>query len=213
MSTFISFEGIEGSGKTTQLRRLAENLRRRGGEVCLTREPGGCPIADDIRRILLHPDSRAMVPRAELFLYAAARAQHVEEIIRPALELGQVVLCDRFIDATLAYQGFGRRLDRQLIEDLNRQAAGGLMPRMTLLLDLPVEVGLRRARDRNALAFDAEGRFEEESLDFHRRVRRGYLELARRHPERIRIVEADGTGDEVASRIEKICSTFFGEAW
>jgi dTMP kinase len=201
MSLFISFEGIEGCGKTTQIRLLADRLRRSGLEVLVTREPGGCPIADAIRGILLHPGSSALVPRAELLLYAAARAQHVDEVIRPALTRGTLVLCDRFIDATVAYQGGGRGLDPSLIASLNTLATDGLLPNLTLLLDMPAEEGLQRARQRNA-ASPEEDRFERETLDFHRRVRNGYLQLARQH-ERFMVIDATGSVDTVAERIGK----------
>jgi len=199
MSFFITFEGIEGCGKTTQIRLLAERLRQRGFEILVTREPGGCPIADAIRSILLHPDSRALVPRAELLLYAAARAQHVDEIIRPALARGALVLCDRFIDATVAYQGGGRSLDLSLIDSLNALATDSVVPDMTLLLDMPVEEGLKRARQRNA-STPEEDRFEREAIDFHRRVRSEYLQLARQHP-RFMVIDATGPVDVVAKRI------------
>ncbi len=200
MASFITFEGMEGCGKTTQLQLLAAALRRRHRQVVTTREPGGCPIADAVRAILLHPDNTAMIPRTELLLYAAARAQHVEEVIRPALAAGKTVLCDRFIDATTAYQGFGRGLALPLIERLNSLAVEGLRPDLTLLLDLPVEEGLRRARRRNADSNPDEDRFERESLAFHQRVREGYLELARRQ-ERFRVIDASGTPEEVAARV------------
>lgn len=201
MSLFITFEGIEGCGKTTQIRLLAERLRTSGREVLVTREPGGCPIADAIRSILLHPGSSALVPRAELLLYAAARAQHVDEVIRPALTRGTLVLCDRFIDATVAYQGGGRGLDPSLIASLNALATDGLLPNLTLLLDMPAEEGLQRARQRNASAPE-EDRFERENLDFHRRVRSGYLQLAAQH-ERFMVIDATGAVDTVAERIGK----------
>jgi dTMP kinase len=199
MSLFITFEGIEGCGKTTQIRLLAERLRQSGLEILVTREPGGCPIADAIRSILLHPDSHALVPRAELLLYAAARAQHVDEVIRPALSRGTLVLCDRFIDATVAYQGGGRGLDPALIASLNALATDGLLPNLTLLLDMPAEEGLQRARRRNAAAPE-EDRFEREDLDFHRRVRSEYLQLARQH-ERFLVIDATGSVEAVAGRI------------
>jgi dTMP kinase len=201
MSQLITFEGIEGSGKTTQIRLLAESLRQRRIPVIATREPGGCPIADAIRQILLHPGNGALVPRAELLLYAAARAQHVEEVIRPALEQGKTVLCDRFSDATVAYQGFGRNLDLSLIKELNGLATAGIQPDLTLLLDMPVTEGLRRAVRRNAdQPMADEDRFEREALDFHRRVREGYLYLAGIE-RRFRIIDAAGAEDEVAARI------------
>lgn len=200
MPLFITFEGIEGCGKTTQIRRLAATLGQRGLAVLCTREPGGCPIADDIRRILLHPGNTALVPRAELLLYAAARAQHVAEVIRPALAKKQHVLCDRFADATLAYQGGGRGLDEGLIASLNDLATEGLQPDLTLLLDMPAAQGLRRARRRNSECPQEEDRFEQESLAFHGRVRQAYLRLAAEN-RRFRIVDALGTPDAVARRV------------
>lgn len=202
MSLLITFEGIEGCGKSTQLSLLAERLRRRGMEVLVTREPGGCPLADAIRSILLHPDSTALVPRAELLLYAAARAQHVDEVIRPALNRGSTVLCDRYLDATVAYQGFGRGLDAQLIDSLNTLATDGILPHLTLLLDMPVEEGLRRARRRNATqpSGEDEDRFERESFDFHQKVRDGYLHLARQE-ERFRVIDATGSVEAVSARV------------
>ncbi len=210
MSVFITFEGIEGAGKTTQIQRLAKTLQATGHKVLVTREPGGCPIADAVRGILLDPASAALVPRAELLLYAAARAQHVDEIIRPALQTGKTVLCDRFADATLAYQGFGRGLDLPLITDLNRLAAGKLSPDLTLLLDMPAEAGLHRARRRNTeQALAHEDRFEREALAFHRRVREGYLELARRES-RFRIIDARGPEDDIAERVAAVVKAFLG---
>lgn len=199
MSFFITFEGIEGCGKTTQIRLLAERLQQSGMEVLVTREPGGCPIADAIRSILLHPDSSALVPRAELLLYAAARAQHVDEVIRPTLSRGSIVLCDRFIDATVAYQGGGRGLDPSLIASLNALATDGLTPDLTLLLDMPVEAGLDRARKRNT-STPEEDRFEQEAIEFHCRVRNEYLQLARQHS-RFMVIDAVGSVAAVAERI------------
>jgi dTMP kinase len=208
MSLFITFEGIEGSGKTTQIRLLAERLGTVGKAVVATREPGGCPIADMIRQILLAPGNGALVPRAELLLYAAARAQHVDEVIIPALKEGKIVLCDRFIDATLAYQGHGRQLDAALIDRLNQLATGGLSPDLTLLLDMPAEKGLRRARQRNEdQNLGNEDRFEQESLAFHSRVRQGYLFLAEGQ-KRFRRIDAEGTAEEVAMRIAAVVDPF-----
>lgn len=176
---FITFEGVEGSGKTTQVRRLADRLRSTGYRVVTTREPGGCPIADAVRSILLNPRHTELVPRAELLLYAAARSQHVDEVIVPALADGAIVLCDRFTAATLAYQGAGRGVDRSLIEHLNRLACEDLKPDLTLLFDLAAEIGLQRALSRNQTQqLDHEGRFECEALAFHQRVRQGYLTLS-----------------------------------
>lgn len=209
MSAFITFEGIEGSGKTTQIRLLAERLQSRGFPVLQTREPGGCRIADAIRGVLLDPDHKAMSSRAELLLYAAARAQHVEEIIRPALASGRVVLCDRFCDATIAYQGEGRGLDRGLIDTLNDVAAEGLTPDMTVLLDMPVEEGLHRAVERNDRQEIREDRFEQESLRFHERVRQGYLKLVAAE-NRFFVVDARGSTAEVAERIDRVVDPCLG---
>jgi len=208
MSLFITFEGIEGSGKTTQLRYLQKHLASKGLDVVATREPGGCAIADGIRALLLDPGNTTMVPHAELLLYSAARAQHVAEIIRPALQAGKVVLCDRFTDATTIYQGVGRDLDFGQLEAINRFATQGLAPDMTLLLDYPVRDGLQRALARNrADNIEDEGRFEMESLAFHERIREGYLELARRDA-RFRVVDACGAEQEVAKRIAAAIDRF-----
>lgn len=209
MAPFITFEGIEGSGKTTQIRLLAEQLQQNNQQVLLTREPGGCQIADQIRGILLHPDNTAMVSRTELLLYAAARAQHIEEVVRPALTAGKVVLCDRFTDATLAYQGDGRGLERSLIIQLNQLAAGDCRPDLTLLFDLPVEIGLGRARQREAdLQDSSEGRFEREQLDFHQRIRDGYLTLAAAEPQRFRVIDASRSREQMTKEITDIIAPF-----
>ena len=202
MACFITMEGIEGCGKTTQLHLLARRLESEGHRVTVTREPGGCPIADQIRNILLDADNKAIRPVTELLLYAAARAQHVSEVVAPALEAGMIVLCDRFTDATLAYQGHGRGLDLDLIRHLNRLACGGINPDLTLLLDCPVEIGLGRAVSRiNSTDGPKEERFEQESLRFHRRVHEGYLELAQREPERFVIIDAAGGIEETEAAI------------
>ena len=194
MGFFITFEGVEGCGKTTQLRLLKERLQACGEKVTSTREPGGCPIADKMRAILLDAENSAITPLSELLLYAAARAQHVQEVIVPALERGETVLCDRFTDATVAYQGHGRGLDLGTIGELNRLATGGLEPKLTVLIDCPVQVGLSRALARIEAASGArEERFELESVRFHERVRAGYLKLASTYPERFVVV--DGSGD------------------
>src|SRR5688500_15565468 len=199
---FITFEGIEGSGKTTQQQRIAELLRSRGRNVVVTKEPGGPPLADRIRAIVL--DSRStMDPIAEVFLFAASRRQHTMEVIRPALGRGEVVLCDRYADSTLAYQGFGRLIDLDRLRTLNDWATDALVPHVTLLFDLPEEVGLGRANSRNAAATQDEGRFEAEDLRFHRRVREGYLAMAVAEPKRYRVIDADGTVDEVFARARK----------
>ncbi len=202
---FITFEGTEGSGKSTQITLLADYLKSRGRAVTLTREPGGTPIGDQIRKILLDPLNTALDPAAELLLYAASRAQHLAERIRPALEAGGIVLCDRFSDATLAYQGQGRGLDVEMIRALDRIVTTGLRPHLTILLDLDVAAGLSRARGRNSSAgLEHEGRFEEEDAAFHDRVRKGYRALARQEPDRIRVVDASRPPEEVQKDIRKI---------
>ena len=169
MSLFITFEGIEGSGKTTQLLRLQNHLEALGYQAVATREPGGCPLSDTIRTLLLNPENDKMAPSTELLLYCAARAQHVVELIRPALTEGKIVLCDRFSDATTVYQGVGRGLDVTQLEAINRFTTDGLTPDLTLLLDFPAEEGLRRARARNCSdSMESEGRFELEALSFHK---------------------------------------------
>jgi dTMP kinase len=178
---FITLEGPEGSGKTTQGRWLERELRRRGWAVVRTREPGGTAVAEGVRRILLTPEGRVS-SLTELFLYEAARAQHVADVVRPALAKGAAVVCDRYTDATEAYQGWGRGLDRAVIRRLNDLATGGLCPDLTLLLDVPTSRGLRTARSRAAGA----DRIEREPDVFHQRVRRGYLAIARREPRRVR---------------------------
>jgi dTMP kinase len=193
---FITFEGIEGSGKSTQLRRLAERVP---GSV-ITKEPGGTPLADRIRAILLDSSSH-LDPVAELFLFAASRRQNVIEIIKPALARGAVVLCDRFTDSTLAYQGFGRLINLDQLRTLNAWATDSLSPDLTLLFDLPEEAGLNRARSRNADAVSDEGRFEAEDLRFHRRVREGYRALAVTEPDRFVLIDGEGTADDVFARV------------
>lgn len=201
---WISFEGIEGTGKTTQIERLADRLRARGDAVLLTREPGGTELGRRLRELLLRPAERPMDPMTELLLYVADRAQHLAEVVLPALERGDIVLCDRFLDATLAYQGHGRSLGVERVLELHRRPPLDSRPRRTVLLDLDPATALSRARRRNTTQGldETEGRFERELLEFHRRVREGYLELAAAEPARFRVVRADGDPDEVEARIE-----------
>lgn len=202
MGFFITFEGVEGCGKTTQIRKLAEHLTTAGYRVKLTREPGGCPIADKIRSILLDAENHGMQPLTELLLYAAARAQHVAEVIVPALESGAVVLCDRFTDATVAYQHNGRDIERGTIDALNVLACQSQRPDLTVLIDCDAALGLSRAKSRIASSSGPrEERFELEQLSFHQRVRDGYLQLAAAEPERFLTVSAAGTIDEIFGRI------------
>jgi dTMP kinase len=199
---FITFEGVEGCGKTTQIRLLAEQLTALNFKTTLTREPGGCPIADKIRTILLDAENRAMSPMAELMLYSAARAQHVSDIIVPALSKDNIVLCDRFCDATIAYQSFGRGIDRKVIDTLNAHACQGVAPDLTVLIDCDPGVGLERARQRIEMTSGPrEERFELEALAFHQRVRSGYCSLADSEPERFVVVDGSGTVEEIASKI------------
>lgn len=194
MGLFITFEGIEGCGKTTQIKYLASFLEKIRQPFLLTREPGGTKLGEKIREILLLANDSQIDPWAELFLYLADRVQHYHQIIFPALEKGEIVLCDRFIDATLAYQGFGRRLDLNWLEEIHLRTIGQIKPNLTFLLDLPAEEGLNRAWQRITKQKIKEDRFEKESLDFHQRVREGYLFLARREPERFVIL--NGLKDE-----------------
>jgi dTMP kinase len=203
--TFITFEGIEGSGKSTQIALLASYLIARGIRNVLTREPGGTLIGDQVRKILLDPANRSLDPTAELLLYAASRAQHLHEIILPALASGMTVLCDRFSDATLAYQGYGRGLDIELIRTLDRIVTREMRPDLTILFDIDAAMGVSRARGRNSnLGLEAEARFENEELVFHDRVRQGYLTLVAQDPARIRVVNASGTAEVVQEQVRNI---------
>jgi len=200
---FITFEGMDGCGKTTQLRLLAQRLRERGKDVTETVEPGGTVIGQQIRRILLDPASAEIKPRTELLLYFASRAQNVEQVIRPALERGGMVLCDRFTDSTLVYQGCGRGLDTGIVRDLDRIACGGLKPDTTILIDIDLETSLQRARRRNERTGSEESRIDEESAAFHERVRRGYLALAESERDRIAVIDGRAGIGEVAARIRE----------
>jgi len=202
---FISFEGTEGSGKSTVLDLLCAALGSRGVSALRTREPGGSELGKSLRGLLL--DARqAVTPEAELFLYLADRAQHVRQVIRPALAEGRLVLSDRYADSTIVYQGYGRGLPVERLFDLNQMAVGGLWPDLTLLFDLDPAVGLARARARNTeLGIEvSEGRFEAETLAFHQRVREGYLAWARRFPERFRLINAGNSPAEVYAQVENM---------
>jgi dTMP kinase len=208
---FITFEGVEGSGKTTQIRRLKTYLNRKGIPCTVTREPGGTSIGDQVRKILLNPDHKDLDPLAELFLYEAARAQHIKEFIKPLLEKKGVILCDRFADASVAYQGYGRRLGFRLVERLNQMATDGLRPDITFLLDCPTDLGLQRAIRRNeVLKQEKEGRFEREKIQFHNRVRRGYLALARKEPRRVKVIDTRKGEDKVFEEIQHIIDKIIG---
>ena len=200
---FITFEGMDGCGKTTQLRILANMLRESGRPVVETVEPGGTEIGQQIRRILLDPANSAIHPRTELLLYFGSRAQNVEQVIRPALAAGRTVLCDRFTDSTLVYQGCGRGLDSSVVLDLDRIACQGLKPDVTVLIDIDLETSLARARRRNQRTDSSESRIDEESHAFHERVRRGYLALAEREPERFKVIDGRAPVAEVANAIRE----------
>ena len=202
---FITLEGIEGSGKTTQIRHIAQFLKQRGLTCLLTREPGATRVGKSIRAILLDPQNKHLHPHTELLLYMSDRLQHVKEIISPALLMGKTVLCDRFYDATVVYQGFARGIDIQMIHTLHKMLLDGIQPDITFLLDLPPEEGLARAwkQIENGSRTDTETRFERETLRFHQRVRQGYLELAHQEPNRFRIIDAMHTEADVKHAILK----------
>lgn len=200
---FISLEGMEGSGKSTVLKRLHAWLEGEGYEVLLTREPGGSELGKTLRALLLDVENTDITSEAELFMYLADRAQHVSQVIKPALEEGKVVLCDRYADSTVVYQGYGRGLDPNLLHSFNEVATKGLWPDVSLLLDVEPEIGLRRALSRNIEQglSRAEGRFEAEAMEFHSRVREGYLTWAALNNKRFAVVDASLTPDEVFEQV------------
>lgn len=206
MSLFITFEGIDGSGKTTQLRLLHEYLRHRGIDTAVAREPGGTEVGEAIRQILLHSGTQDLKPLSELLLYYASRHQNLCQNILPALERGQWVLCDRYADASLAYQGYGRGLDLNFIEQLNQAVIGQRLPNLTLLIDLDPATALARARQRNQERAVDEGRFEMEALTFFERVREGYLTIARKSPGRFRTVSGELSVENAHQEIVRLVS-------
>lgn len=196
---FITLEGSEGSGKTSQIQPLADHLTDKGYQVICTREPGGTQIGDQVRAILADLENTDMQPRTEVLLFQASRAQLVEQIIRPALKQGRIVLSDRFADSTIAYQGYGYQLDLEQVRSIVNFATGGLKPDLTLFLDMDVEQGLiRRANGGDWNRLDAY------NLDFYRRVRIGYLEMVAAEPDRWEIIDASGTPEQVQSAIRKV---------
>jgi len=199
---FISFEGIDGSGKTTQLQRLSSFLSARGHTVTLAQEPGGTRVGREIRKLLLDKANSDLRAIPELLLYFASRAQNIEEVILPALEQGGIVLADRFTDATAAYQGYGRELGGDAVRRIEAVACRGVKPDLTLLLAIDPASGVRRALSRNAHQSDDESRMEQESIEFYRRVAAGYDQLLQAEPERIKKIDAAGSIDEVAAAIE-----------
>jgi dTMP kinase len=204
---FITFEGMDGSGKTTQLRRLAAHLRALGRTVLETAEPGGTAIGRKIRQILLDAGNQELSPTAELLLYFASRAQNVDESILPALDRGEIVLADRFTDSTLAYQGCARGLGMDLVLDLDKIACRALRPDLTLLLDISPTASLARARARNSTEASDETRMDEQGLDFHRRVYEAYQALAAREPARVKRIDGTATADDAERAIwEVVCA-------
>ena len=201
---FITLEGIEGAGKSTVAQIASDWLAGRGITARVTREPGGTPLAERVRQIVLERGSEAVSPQAETLLMFAARSVHVENLIRPALVRGEWVICDRFTDATRAYQGYGRGMDLAWIEQLAAAVHGDLQPDCTLLLDLPVQLGLSRARGRSGTAAD---RFEAEREEFFERVRRGYLHIAHDNPRRVRVIDAAGELAAVTDQVTRALET------
>jgi dTMP kinase len=200
MGILVTFEGIEGSGKSSQIALTRTYLEEEGYPCLVTREPGGAPLGEEIRSFLLDKEDLSIDPLAELFLIEADRAQHVTEVILPALEAGKMILCDRFTDATVAYQGYGRGMDMATIEEMNRQATGGLIPHCTILLDCSVAVGMARAGGAD--------RFEREDHHFHQRVRAGYLRIAQQEPQRVQVVSGEGGQEAIQAEIQRILSPF-----
>ena len=198
---FVSFEGIEGCGKTTQIAALSRLLTDRSVPHTITREPGGTAVGDGIRKIVLDSATINLTTPAELLLFYASRSQNIAEKIRPALERGETVICDRYYDASMAYQGYGRGVPLNFIEKLTDLVCADYRPDVTILLDIDPKTGLERARARNSLQIADEGRFEAEDLEFYGRIREGYLELARKNPERIRVIEAGRSIEEVGKQI------------
>ncbi len=204
MIRFITFEGLDGTGKTTQLKALESHLRDHGQVCVVTREPGGTPLGSLMRRVLLEVAQQPIASPTELFLYLADRAQHVHDIILPALAAGKIVICDRYTDSTLAYQGYGRGIDLKFLRQLNAFADRGVQPDLTILLDCPVEMALSRTAQRQVKMRSGENRedrFEREQLEFHQRVRAGFIELAQEEPGRFRVINAARSVEEITQEI------------
>ena len=213
---FITFEGLDGTGKSTQMRKLAAVLREAGHKVIETREPGGTPTAEKIRKVLLDSSTAGLAPLAEMALMFASRAQHIAEVIEPGLAAGTIVLCDRFTDSTEAYQGSGRKLGSEPVRELHRVLCGDLQPDLTILMDSNPQASVNRARRRNQSASKSssrthdENRFEQETRSFFARVREGYLAIAKREPERVAVVDARGTPQQTHQKILAILSGRLG---
>jgi len=197
---FITFEGIDGCGKSTQLASVAKILDEKGVPVVVSREPGGTLISEKIREILLSPSNSEMVNECEILLYCAARAQHIREKILPAINDGKIVLCDRFQEATFAYQGYGRNIPLDVLTSINAYATGGLNPDLTFIFDLSVETSIQRMAKINK----AKDRLEQNGVEFFQRIRNGFQELSQRAPDRIRVIDAEQTIDHVSDQVIKI---------
>ena len=209
---FITLEGIDGTGKSTQLRLLAQHLKKRGLAVRLTREPGGTKLGERIRKILLASTTTRLAPLAELALMYAARAQHLQQVIRPALAKGEIVVSDRYNDASFAYQGYGRELGVDIVRAFDRIVCARTQPDLTIVLDLAPRLSLQRAQGRESRRKSKQERFELQGMDFHQRVRNGYLAIARKEPGRVKVVQADGPLAEVQAKIRKLVERFSGSA-
>lgn len=206
MGFFITIEGIEGAGKSTQMALLKEYLEKSGKHVLALREPGGTLVGEKLRAILLNThEGETIDPLTELFLYESCRVALVRNVIKPALDAGKTVICDRFIDSTIAYQGFGRGIDIKAIETLNSLASAGIVPDLTLLLDIAPDEGLKRAFKRiNAKAGLKEDRFEKESLEFHKKVREGFLHMAKKEPGRFKVIDGSLPAHEIHGKIRGV---------
>lgn len=207
-AVFITIEGCEGCGKTTQSELLKKYLESKGLKVVLTREPGGSIVAEQVRNILLNPDFK-VAPFCELMLYEASRAQHLEDVIKPNLEKGYVVICDRFTDSTIAYQGYARGIDKGVIKKLNNIATSGLKPDLTVYLDINPNKGIKKAKTVNKGKLTGGDRIERESLKFHNNVRKGFLELAKKYPDRIKKVKTSEIIEKTQKKINKEIDKFF----
>ncbi|MHB8063314.1 MAG: dTMP kinase [Ruminiclostridium sp.] len=201
---FITFEGTDGSGKTTQIMLMEKYMREKGYEVVLSREPGGTKVSELIRDLVLDPENTEIVPLTEMILYAASRAQHVAQVIKPAIEAGKIVICDRYVDSSYAYQGGGRGVDLKMIADVNRVAIDGMSPDITFFLDIDPEIAIKRRID--ATGAD---RIEKEKMDFHRRVYDGYRKMALLFPDRIKTINADKSINEISSEINEYLEEIF----
>lgn len=201
---FITFEGIDGCGKTTQLGMLAAHLTRLGISFVTTREPGGTAVGEQIRNVLLSSATAGLTPQAELLLYFAARAQNLRQIILPALEAGKIVLCDRFTDASMAYQGHARGVSLRFVAALHRMFCGNLQPDLTLVLDIDPRTSVARAQLRNSESALDEGRFEQEGVALQQRARKGYRTVARRHPQRVKLINGEDTIDRVHAQVMRV---------